>query len=44
VRELALANSIITVLEVANMLGISFGSVQKKNKPKCGMWGLVSPP
>jgi hypothetical protein len=27
VRELALANKRITVLEVANMLGISFGSV-----------------
>jgi hypothetical protein len=43
-RELALANTIITVLEVANMLEISFGSVQRKNKPKCGMWGLVSSP
>jgi hypothetical protein len=32
VRELALANRRITVLEVANKLGISFGSVQRKNK------------
>jgi hypothetical protein len=39
VRELALANRRITILEVADVLGISFGSVQRKNKLKSGMWG-----
>jgi hypothetical protein len=36
VRELVLATRIIIILEFVNILGISFGSVQRKNKPKCG--------
>jgi hypothetical protein len=43
-RELALVYRRITSLEFANKLEISFGSVQRKNKLKSGMWGLVSPP
>jgi len=43
VKELVLGNRIITIREVANRLGISFGSVQRENNLKSGIWGSISP-
>jgi hypothetical protein len=34
-----LGNGIITIHEVANMLGISFGSVLRENNLRSGIWG-----
>jgi hypothetical protein len=43
VKELVLGNRIITICEAANMLGISFRSVQRENNLRNGISGLVSP-
>jgi hypothetical protein len=43
VKELVLGNRIITIREVANMLGISFGSVQTENNLRSGILGPISP-
>jgi hypothetical protein len=42
-KEFVLGNRIITIHEVVNLLGILFGSVQRENNLRSGIWGSISP-